>query len=120
MEWIDESPSRDTHHDTRWNQISRLTFSRDDLTSATRHALDLYMECLAEDLRALWRFLRSRELGEQALDAMRHAGDSLKSVAQDRHRAGDNALAIIARLCKARWRLRADADRLESAAAARR
>jgi hypothetical protein len=101
--------------DADWEDIRALRFSTEELDSATNHALNLYTQWLAEDLRVLWPLLGGTH-GQDAENAMRNASERLDRIAWDRHRARDNVNAILIRLCEARWKLRTAANELDRAA----
>lgn len=104
-----------TNSDSDWEDIRALRFTNEELNLATDHALNLYTQWLAEDLRVLWPLLGGTH-GQDAENAMRDASYWLDQIARDRHRARNNINAILIRLCKARWQLRTAANELDRAA----
>lgn len=56
MALIDETPNNDST--ARWQGINETLLEPQELQVALNHALDLYFQWLAEDLRSLYRLLR--------------------------------------------------------------
>lgn len=100
-----------TNTEDKWDHITTLQFTPEELESATDYTVNLYTQWLAEDIRVLWPLLGGRG-GRDALQALLNAGDDFGRLARDREAATSNVFAVLLRVCGARWVLRVAANEL--------
>jgi hypothetical protein len=108
MALIDEVPSNDSV--ARWQRINQNLLEPQELQVALNHALDLYFEWLAEDLRNLFRLLRGNAVTiQEALQAVQNVTSTLHGIFEKGSRRSEGTKAVIMELVRVRWTRRWEA-----------
>jgi hypothetical protein len=108
MALIDEVPSNDSV--ARWQRINQNLLEPQELQVALNHALDLYFEWLAEDLRNLFRLLRGNAVTiQEALQAVQNVTSTLHRIFEKGSGRSEGTKAVIMELVRVRWTRRWEA-----------
>lgn len=100
----------------RWNAVDIASIEPDKYKFALDHALDLYFESLAEDLRTLWPLLGTNQM-VAALNTINNATKTLSDIANlVAVPRGPDIFAVVYQLVKARWDFKWAVVKLERAA----
>jgi hypothetical protein len=108
MALIDEVPINDSV--ARWQRINQNLLEPQELQVALNHALDLYFEWLAEDLRNLFRLLRGNAVTiQEALQAVQNVTSTLHRIFEKGSGRSEGTKAVIMELVRVRWTRRWEA-----------
>jgi hypothetical protein len=108
MALIDEVPSNDSV--ARWQRINQNLLEPQELQVALNHALDLYFEWLAENLRNLFRLLRGNAVTiQEALQAVQNVTSTLHGIFEKGSRRSEGTKTVIMELVRVRWTRRWEA-----------
>jgi hypothetical protein len=108
MALIDETPNNDSM--ARWQGINENLLEPQELQVALNHALDLYFQRLAEDLRSLYQLLRGNARpSQEALHAMQNATNTLHNAFEAGRRRSERINAVITELVRVRSARRPEA-----------
>jgi hypothetical protein len=98
---IDETPHNDSI--ARWQGINETLLGPQELQVALDHALDLYFQWLAEDLRSLCRLLcGNARPSQEALHATQSAPNAVHNTFEAGRRRSERINAVIAELVRVR------------------